>query len=233
MQNPAGTAKLNIIDHARSIIVTNRKLLFERYQPRLNQNDVSLLLESVYAQAWVFDGEVFYVELYDDDARDWDQDVDYSSEDSANTVAVAIDEQIDAWYGRLTARPHWWETLRPEFLLIVGGDEIVPFYRADDRSYGDAEQQVHIDDVDPVGRVPQEHYMLSDNIYADVGGDKDEWEKGELELSVAESWAIRQERCANSSRMRFWRRLLSRMPSWPHAVKSTWSPCWMHILKHR
>jgi len=32
--------------------------------------------------------------------------------------------------------------------------------------------------------VPHQHYFLSDNMYADVGGGKSQWEKGELELSV-------------------------------------------------
>jgi len=185
VQNPTSKAKLNIIDYARSIIVTNRKLLFSKYQFNPTQNDVSPLLEEVYIQALAYDGEVFYVDLYNDTARDWNQNVDYSSENAANTVATAIDGLIDGWYNRLTKHPHWWETIRPEFVLIVGGDEIIPFYRTDDRPYGDAEHNfVHIDNNDPVGRVPHEHYLLSDNIYADVGGGKGQWEKGELELSM-------------------------------------------------
>lgn len=184
VQNSTGKATLNIIDYARSIIVTNRRLLFSKYQPDATQNDVSPLLEEVYIQAWAYNGEVFYVDLYNDAARDWNENVDYSSENAANTVATAIDGLIDGWYERLTKKPHWWETIKPEFLLIVGGDEIIPFYRTDDRPYGDDEHRyVHIDNNDPVGRVPQEHYMLSDNIYADVGGGKSQWEEGKLELS--------------------------------------------------
>ncbi|MBN1661036.1 MAG: hypothetical protein JXA93_21755 [Anaerolineae bacterium] len=185
VHSPTSTAKMNIVDYARSLIVTNRKLLFDKYQSNPTQNEVSPLLEQVYIQAWVFDGEVFYVDLYSDAARDWNQAVDYGSESSANTVATAIDGLVEGWYERLTRRPHWWETIRPEFLLIVGGDEVIPFYRVDDRSYGDDEHTyVHIDNNDPVGRVPQEHYLLSDNHYADVGGGKGDWEKGDLELST-------------------------------------------------
>lgn len=185
VQNPTSKAKLNIIDYARSILVTNRRLLFSKYQLNPTQNDVSSLLEEVYIQAWAYDGEVFYVDLYNDTARDWSQNVNYTSETTANTVAITIDGLIDGWYNRLTKQPHWWETIKPEFLLIVGGDEIIPFYRADDRPYGDDEHKyVHIDDNDPVGMVPQQHYLLSDNIYADVGGGKSDWEKGNLELST-------------------------------------------------
>jgi hypothetical protein len=185
VSNPISTANINIIDYARSIIVTNRKLLFSKYQPNPSQNDVSSLLEEVYIQAWAYNGEVFYLDLYNDLAGDWNQDVDYSSESSANTVATAIDELIEGWYNRLTKHPHWWETIKPEFLLIIGGDEIIPFFRADDRSYGDEEIQVAtIDDNDPVGRVPHEHFLLTDNIYSDIGGGKSEWELGLLELST-------------------------------------------------
>jgi hypothetical protein len=182
--NPTATAKMNIIDQARSLIVTNRKLLFSKYQPDPASNDVTPLLEEVYLHAGIYDGEVFYVDLYNDAARDWNQSVDYTSETTANPVAVAIDGLIDGWYNRLTRHPHPWETIRPEFLVIVGGDEIIPFYRADDRNYGDEEKQVYVDNNDPVGRVPHEHYMLSDNIYADVGGSRSEWEEGDLELSM-------------------------------------------------
>lgn len=183
--NSTKRAQLNIIDSARSLLVTNRKLLFEKFQSNPSQNDVSSLLEEIYIQAMLYNGEVFYVDLYNDAAKNWDQDVDYSNETSANAVATGIDGLIDGWYGRLTKHPSWWETIKPEFLLIVGGDEIIPFYRADDRPYGDDEYaHVHVDDADPVGRVPQEHYLLSDNIYADVGGGKSDWEEGKLELSL-------------------------------------------------
>jgi hypothetical protein len=185
VQNPTDTVKLNIIDYARSLIVTNRKLLYNKFQPDANQDDVSPLLEEVYVQAWAYDGEVFYVELYNNQARDWSQNVDYSSENAANVVATAIDGLTGGWYNRLTKTPQQLVTLRPEYLLVVGGDEIIPFYRADDRPYGDDEHRyVHIDNADPVGRVPQEHYLLSDNIYADVAGSKAQWEEGKLELSV-------------------------------------------------
>jgi hypothetical protein len=188
------SARFNVIDYARSIILTNRRLLFQKYQPNPNRNDVSSLLEELYHQAWIYNGEVFYVDLYSEDARTWAQQVDYSSETNANKVAFAIDELLDGWYHRLSRRFLLWETSHPEFLLIVGGDEIIPFYRTDDRNYyswldrlrnrDDLEHRlVTIDNADPVGMVPHQHYFLSDNIYANVDGDLSDWKRGELQLS--------------------------------------------------
>jgi len=185
VQTSNGTVKVNIIDNANSLIVTNRRLLFSKYQANPDQNDVSSLLETVYEQAWVFDGEVFYVDLYDNGARDWAQNVDYSNETAANTIATAIHGLMISWYNRLTKHPSIFETIKPQYLLLVGGDEIIPFYRADDRPYGDLEfNDVHIDDSDPVGKVPQQHYLLSDNIYSSISTDKSQWEEGKLNLST-------------------------------------------------
>jgi hypothetical protein len=179
VQNPVSTAKLNIIDKARSILVTNRRLLFNKYQPDPLHNDVTPLLERVNAQAWIMEGEIFYVDLYNSDARNWNQSIDYSSEAKANLVFSEIDGLIDSWYSRFSL-----SGIKPEFLLIIGGDEIIPFYRADDRLYDDSEKKIKIDDKDPVGKVPHQRFLLSDNPYADIGGEKSEWEEGKLELSV-------------------------------------------------
>jgi hypothetical protein len=195
VQNPTSKVKFNIIDYALSLIVTNRKLLFGKYQPDPTQTDVSTLLEDVYAQAWSVDGEVFYVDLYGDNTvKDWSQAVDYSNENAANTVATAIDGFIEGWYNRLTKRLSSQETLRPEFLLIVGGDEVIPFYRANDGNYNSCwlpvsrvqcEEDIFPDgQTDPVLQSWDRNYFFSDNIYADVGGGKADWETGELELST-------------------------------------------------
>ena len=99
VQNPTSSARLNIIDYARSLIVTNRTLLFQNYGLNTATNDVTPLLQYVYQQAIAWDGEVFYVDLYNDAARGWNQSPDYTSETTANVVAVAIDGYaLEGWH---------------------------------------------------------------------------------------------------------------------------------------
>lgn len=189
--NPTKQVKLNIIDYARTLIVTNRTLLYSYYHTKLKktENEVAPLLEELYTQAANYNGEVFYVDLHSDTAKKWAQVIDYSSEDKANTAVKTVDELIDSWYNRLTKANEDETKQTPEFLLIVGGDEVIPFYRVDDKNYDDLEAKYSRDRIDgqendPTADTIHNNYFLTDNIYGDVGGGKSDWEEGKLELAL-------------------------------------------------
>lgn len=185
--HPTDQVKLDIINWGTSIVVTNRQLLFDEYGDNGNWRDVSLLLEEVYKSLDFWWGEVFYVDHYD---IDWNQGTD---ENAANTVADDIDDLLETWYVQLTEERDG-VSLEPMFLVVAGGDETIPFYRMDDDDYEalgcwlwftTCEEDIGPNNTqDPVLNAYEDNYFLSDNVYADVGGGKSDWEKGNLELAI-------------------------------------------------
>jgi hypothetical protein len=176
-------AKLDIIDWGLSLIVTDRQLLFDKAGG--NVASVSDLLEAAYESTDFYWGEVFYLDRY---GITWDQT---TNENDANQVADTIDDLIEAWYGKLTGQSNGYD-LEPQYLVILGGDEIVPYYRMDDDDYEacwltDCEEDFWAKGRagdGPLYDVYDDNYFLSDNIYADIGGNKGDWESGNLELAM-------------------------------------------------
>jgi hypothetical protein len=172
----ASAGGFRILDRADAIIVTNRYLLYGNY----DDDEVGSLLRYLFQiSEW---GNtiskknciVYYVDHYDADLEDWDQDVDYSSENKANEVANDIDNLIEDWD----------DQTNPDYLMIVGGDEVIPFYRKDTGI-------LHNEEINHAGSYPADDpvlntfrndYYLTDTKYADVGDVN--WEKGEVELST-------------------------------------------------
>jgi len=116
---------------------------------------------------------IYYVDHYDDSLKDWDQSVDYTKgETEANVVANKIDDLIEKWHSQTS----------PEYLMIVGGDEVIPFFRLDDSNYYDTEDNHPYNSDDPVLNTFDENYFLSDNPYADTSGD--DYDEGRIELSI-------------------------------------------------
>ena len=114
---------------------------------------------------------MYYVDRYSGLAADWDQNVNYQDENSINEVAEAIDGIIEEKYA----------LLNPDYLTIVGGDEIIPFYRLDNpdilRKEGDSGS------TDPVLEIVNHNHIPTDNIYSDLGGsDLDDWTMPELSI---------------------------------------------------
>ncbi|MBN1876658.1 MAG: hypothetical protein JXA33_20700 [Anaerolineae bacterium] len=187
--HPTDRAKLDIIDWGTSIVITNRQLLFDKYGTNGNWREVSLLLEEVYKSLYFRWGEVFYVDYY---GIEWNQGTD---ESAANTVADDVDDLLETWYTQLTGERDG-ISLEPTFLVIVGGDETIPFYRMDDDDYHSwprncpnqnvtCEEDIGPNNTqDPVLNAYEDNYFLSDNIYADIDGGKSDWEKGKLELAM-------------------------------------------------
>ena len=123
--------KFHVTNNIMSIIVTNRKLLFEKYGDKVikgGSDDVLKLLRELYflSDSKTYTGAsgiVYYVDHYNETAENWDQDIsdaDYDAgEDVVNKVANIIDDYIEEWA----------EKTNPKYLMIVGGDEVIPFYR--------------------------------------------------------------------------------------------------------
>ncbi|MCC6005128.1 MAG: C25 family cysteine peptidase [Thermofilum sp.] len=173
----------NMVNNVASIIVTNRKLLFEKYGDSVIKGGtdevLKLLRELYFLSDWRtysgVSGIVYYVDHYSEDAKNWDQKVDYTDETTANKVANIIDDYIEKWAKKTN----------PKYLMIVGGDEIIPFYRIKIKGYSEKPETVgwSPDQInDPVLNAYTHDYFLTDMKYADLD-DKD-WTRGSINLAT-------------------------------------------------
>jgi len=181
----ADTGGLHIVDNVDAIIVTNRYLLYDKY----DDDDVDSLLTYLYQiSAW---GNtiskknciVYYVDHYDEDLEDWDQDVEYPDfwhpGRNPNEVANKIDELIEDWDRKTT----------PPYLMIVGGDDVIPFYRMKDPVEVRGEEEIYEKDwgfadkqsSNPTFKTYGNGYFFTDNTYATSGNN---WDHGELGISL-------------------------------------------------
>lgn len=175
--NDSDSVTFNLTDNARALIVTNRQLLLERYGDAVSGGssaDVRTLLNHLYhvADSRNQNCVVHYVDHADDSLQQWDQNVDYTDENAANEAANRVDDLIEDWVDRTNS----------EYVMIVGGDEVVPHYRLDDTYYYDTAEDSKTYSDDPVLRAFDENYFLSDSPYADTAGD--DYDEGEAELAV-------------------------------------------------
>lgn len=156
---------IKIVKSAEAIIITNRKLLFDKFgATETHKNDVKLLLNKLYE---ISDGNsageknavVCYVDRYSNVAENWDQQISYLNLISINEVALDIDSLIE----------NKQKKLHPPYLMIVGGDEIIPFYRV--FNYVDTFPELstkNLDPDDPVLSIYSHNYFPTDNVYADI-----------------------------------------------------------------
>jgi hypothetical protein len=168
------TGAVRVCEHADALIVTNRTRLYDAF----DDDEVQLLLGRLYELA---EGEgagggplgvVAYVDRDSTAVAEWDNwEVDYSSESTANTVAQIVDDRIESWAFRADG---------PTYLLIVGDDDVVPFYRK--QSYGDEAQYPEVGNYYfPLNQLVSNDYYFTDNPYADVDGG---WKQGDLEMAA-------------------------------------------------
>jgi len=194
--DPSGSGVVKILSPGspHAIIITNRKLLYDKHE----DYKVSSLLQRIFSEAQgpptshSPPGVVYYVDRYDTRARNWDNTtVSYSSESTANTVANAIDALIEDWHDDATHYVDFYipyygtfhiPVAYPTYLLIVGDDDIIPFYRYND-PYNEEQHWGVNSATNPAVRSTDHDYYFTDNPYADLGGGTD-WQKGNLELSV-------------------------------------------------
>jgi hypothetical protein len=205
--DPYATGLIRIVapGSVRSIIVANRKLLYENY----TESAVTSLLNRLFSEAVGHPAShsplavIYYVERYDTRAYNWDNTaVDYTNSATANQTADAIDDLIEDWhndateyvsifipfYGYLDLPVSW-----PSYLMIVGDDDTIPFYRYDDPSNDEginnrpdcpaADGWCVDSNTNPAIRATDEDYFFTDNPYADLAGGTD-WQTGDVELWV-------------------------------------------------
>jgi len=205
IRDPDDAATVRIVKpgNLRSLIVANRRLLYQNY----TESDVTSLLNRLYTEAQGPPAShsplaaIYYVDAYSTPARNWNNTtVSYASEAAANTVADAIDDLIEDWHEDATQVVHipilnfdlpiaW-----PPYLLIVGDDDTIPFYRYDDPSDDEGIDLFDCDgngtkehagwcvdsNANPAIRATDEDYFFTDNPYADVWGT--DWRTGDVEL---------------------------------------------------
>jgi hypothetical protein len=209
IRRPDDTATVRVVKpgNLRTIIVANRRLLYQNY----TDTDVTGLLNRLYTEAQgplsshSPVGAVYYVDGYSTQARNWNSaNVNYASETTANVVANAIDDLIEDWHDDATEYiripifnfdlPIAW----PAYLLIVGDDNTLPFYRYDDPSNDEGLNMFDCDgnpangkehpgwcidsNTNPAIRATDEDFFFTDNVYADRWGT--DWQTGDVELWV-------------------------------------------------
>ncbi len=177
------------VDSVGDMILTNRHLLFERHN---DKKKVLNIVKEIQKIALERSAVVFYVDWWDeyDDfsginpegtgsskastpIKNWDRstDIDYTSEKTANEkVCAHIDDYTHYWAECLGGLN------KKHYLLIVGGDDIIPFYRYYPNPL-DAWLSVtgyssSYDASDYTEKAAQNGCIYSDIIYADTGGDK-------------------------------------------------------------
>ena len=190
----SNTETFRLWERVGQMIVTNRTLLYEKY----NANEVNNLLAKVYELSEYGSNEpsiIFYVDRYSNAAKNWNQEVDYTKGiDEINEVALEIDALIEKWYNQqkydLLPLP---VGVAPGYLAIIGADEIIPFYRVDNSDYDSDIEELYEDiflqlnpdrSSVPVFDAYLSNFFLSDNIFGDTESSFSDAEQGKLELAV-------------------------------------------------
>jgi hypothetical protein len=186
-------ATLRLVNRADAIVITNHALLHHDYSGL----DVDLLLLKLRAtmQGPPYNsqplGVIYNVDWYSTAATNWDNtNVNYTSETTANVVANEIDALIEDWVEDSSGS-------LPQYLLVVGDDNVIPYYRYDDptddegintfdcdgnRQNGAEHPGWCVDShINPAIHATEHDFLFTDNPYGDTDGD---WDEGELELAV-------------------------------------------------
>ena len=179
------------------MIVTNRHQLINRYQ---NSDDLSMILKSIHNIASYRSTVVFYADWWDEYdnfsnlnpeglvIKDWDRDSDINYNDpiaDINQISNHIDLYTHYWADKLGGKD------KEHYLLIIGGDRVIPYYRFSDPT-GKAKNGSSKDDsgtihynYDWYGITPEllkaakNNYLFTDSIYCDSDGNG--WDNGEVD----------------------------------------------------
>ncbi|RZB28611.1 MAG: hypothetical protein AEth_01871 [Candidatus Argoarchaeum ethanivorans] len=173
-----GKGTIKVVRRSDGIIITNRKLLYEKFGKNA---ETTSLLNTLYD---ISDGDnnkkeiynvVYYVDRYSSLAADWDQKITYPliPSESINEVAHDIDLIVESKHG----------ILQSDYLTIIGGDEIIPFYRLHNPDRLKREKDTNSND--PVLEIVNHNHIPTDNIYSGFNGeslDLDDWIIPELSI---------------------------------------------------
>ncbi len=191
LSDPTASATMRVLETATSLVLVNRTALYAKY----NESQVTSLLQQVYAdvQGWPYSsaptGLVYNVDMYDGLIRDWNNTtVNYASENAANVVPRLLMDLIKDWYDDATRYFMFWfppgvtvplPVEVPHFLMIVGDDTTIPFYRCPD-PYTDEDNWNWTASANPAIHATDHGFIFTDNPYADIYGD--DWRLGNVEL---------------------------------------------------
>jgi CSLREA domain-containing protein len=172
---------IHLVSYVPAIVVTNRQHL---YGPDYGGIMAWTLLAEVTqaaqgvpgGPAGSMDAAIYFVDDYSEDVRDWDNETaSYASEGAANEVVQIVDDYIEDWA----------EDTNNDVvhLMIVGDDDVIPFYRRTDPCDGDDSESAHPQGGHPVLQTVIDHdFFFTENYYADTDGSG--WEEANIELSV-------------------------------------------------
>ncbi len=189
-----GTDWLNALDYnayavirqnPRAWIITNRTKLFDEY----DNGEVRSLLDKTFeiAQGGAENNNspaavVLYADRYVPALTTWDNTtVNYTSEATANVVADEVADWLVNWVVE-------GGDAYPNYLVILGDDNIIPRYRKDD--YDDIiseDEYPNASGLEPVlDELVSHNYFWTDNPYGDreYGTVHQDWEIGGLESAV-------------------------------------------------
>ncbi len=169
----------NLVTDVDVIIVTNTYLLYEKFglDDETSDDVFSLLvrLNLISEKECI----IYDVGKENSNLNNWNQDICYDcchkDEELVNEVALKIDDLIEKWA----------EETNPEYLMIIGGDEIIPFYRTPVLHWGACEECMPLinpdyDSPTPLFEAIRNNFYLTDSIYADT--ENDDFGIGNVEL---------------------------------------------------
>lgn len=190
-------AVLRLLRRVDEIIITNRARLYKDY----DNSQVSRFLQNLYAFAqgppsnWSPVSAVYYVDGYDPSLAHWDNTaVSYTSESAANTTTMKVDSLIEDWVEDSTtltsticllSKPCYSVPRdNPQYLVIAGDDNVIPFYRKSDPTGSEGKHPGGGNAV--LSALRKNNYFFTDDVYADLSTVHDglAWNRGGVELAV-------------------------------------------------
>ncbi len=185
-------ASARIYRDPQAWIITNRALLLDKY----NNTEAQQLLDEAFEQAQGSGYNsnpttvVLYADRYVSLLKTWDnRNVNYTSDTTANVVADAVADWLVDWIVGGTPYPTF---AYPEYLVILGDDNVIPFYRKHEYVPDGQHDQSEDDHPDCWGdelvcdEMASHNYHMTDNPYGDqeYGTVHQNWEDGDLEAAV-------------------------------------------------
>lgn len=175
--------RVRLVTRPPVIILTSRHHLYDPahgydlFGSAVLLDELTALAQNPYqATRGFFPGVIYYVDDYSTTARDWDHlTFNATSESTANVAAWEIDALLDDWIEDASDG-------MPVYILLVGDDDVIPFFRKDDPTDGDDTESAHTSTDAALGPIVNNDFFLTDNPYGDTDGS--DWNHGRLEKTV-------------------------------------------------